>query len=426
MKNVIELLNKNEKISAWRIAQKAVRSHELFFVHSKLETVRVRDTEDTSVTVYSMHDGKMGDSTFNVYRSMTDSDIEKKIALAAKRAELVFNEPYTLPEAGKREEVIASNIGDYKPEELGQMIADAVFAADDLDGGSINALEIFIYREESLVKNSNGVDKKQTKYRVMVEAIPTFTKGSDSVEVYEIYNFTDFDKDTVTGEIRTRMREVKDRFEAKKPETPLKVNVLLRPYEIASLFEELAYDVNYASVYAHANLHSAGENLQEGGNGDKLNLTLRSVVKGCPNSSVFDADGTDLVDTKILDNGVIGGYFGARRFGEYLKVERPSGNLACMELAAGTMGDDYLGEPYLDCAFMSALQVDLYNDYIGGEIRLAYYFDGKTVRPVTGITMSAKLSEVLKDIRLTEKVGNFGTEGYHGPEKILLKNVDVL
>lgn len=426
MKNVIELLNENKNINGWRVTSKATTSHELFFVHSKLETVRARDTVDTAVTVYVDHDGKMGDSTFNLYRSMTKAEIAKKIEIAANRAKLVFNEPYTLPGSGVSEEVIASNIGEYKPEELGQMIADAVFAADDLEGGSMNALEIFIYREESTVKNSNGVDKKQTKYRVMVEAIPTFTKGSDSVEVYEIYNFTDFDKETVTEEIRTRMKEVKDRFEAKKPQTPLKVNVLLRPYEIMSLFEEIAGDVNYASVYAHANLHSVGDNLQEGGTGDKIDLTLRSVVKGCPNSAAFDSDGTDLIDTKIIDNGVIGGYFGSRRFGEYLKVDKISGNLQCLDLAAGTMGEDYLGEPYLDCAFMSALQVDLYNDYIGGEIRLAYYFDGKTVRPVTGITMSAKLSEVLKDIRLTEKVGNFGTLAYHGPEKILFKNVDVL
>ncbi len=73
---------------------------------------------------------------------------------------------------------------------------------------------------------------------------------------------------------------------------------------------------------------------------------------------------------------------------------------------------------------MSGLQLDLYNDYIGGEIRLAYYFDGEKTTPITGITMSAKLSEVLSSLRLSEKTDVSGA--YEGPVKALLRGVSVL
>ena len=426
MKNVYDLLKENTKLSGWRVAAKKTVTHELFFVHGKLETARVADTTDTKVTVYVAHDGALGDSSFSVYSSMNEAEIGKKVETAVKRAELVFNQPYSLPQAETLDGSLETNIQDADVKKLGQMIADAVFKADDLPCGSINALEIFIYKDEINVKNSEGIDKTQRGCRVMIEAIPTYTTDKESVEVYEVYNFTDFDAAAVTEEIRARMLEVKARSEAEKPKTPLVVNVVLRPYEIMQLFSDIASDLNYATAYAHANLHKEGEDIQSGGDGDKINLTMRSVVKNSPASSLFDEDGTTLNDVKIIDNGVISGLYGSKRFGEYLGVERASGNLNCLELGGGSMGEDNLGEPYIECAFMSNLQVDLYNDYIGGEIRLAYYFDGKTARPVTGISFSARLSEVLKSVRFSEKTGTFGTRAYCGPEKMLLKKVSVL
>ena len=81
-------------------------------------------------------------------------------------------------------------------------------------------------------------------------------------------------------------------------------------------------------------------------------------------------------------------------------------------------------EPYLDVVSMSGLQLDLYNDYIGGEIRLAYLHEGGKVTPVTGITMSAKLSEALASVRLSRKTDVSGR--YEGPVRLLMKGVSVL
>ena len=72
---------------------------------------------------------------------------------------------------------------------------------------------------------------------------------------------------------------------------------------------------------------------------------------------------------------------------------------------------------------MSGLQVDFFNDYIGGEIRLAYYNDGEKVLPVTGISVSGKLSQVLSCIRLSANV--IAANGYTGPDKALLYGMKV-
>lgn len=413
-------------LDGWRVSETATESYELFFVHKSLETVRATDTVTTQVTVYVDHDGKRGDSTFSVYGSMTTDDLKKKIQAAADRARLVFNEPYELPQGGTLEVSLPTNMDTADMKQLGRQIADAVFAADTVEGGSINACEIFLYRDTVRVQNSRGIDKKQHVCRVMIEAIPTFTTEKESVELYEDHRFTSFEPEKVTAEIARRMREVRDRSLAVKPRTPLTVNVLLRPQEIRSLLTDLAYDANYSAVYSHANLHKVGDDLQAGGDGDKLTFTLKAILPGCEKSSYFDGDGMALTDTCILQDGVVKSNYGSSRFGQYLGVKEISGDLPMnVSLAAGTLTEEEIqAAPYIEAASLSGLQVDLYNDYIGGEIRLAYYFDGKETRPVTGITMSAKLSDVLCHLRLT---ANTCAEGaYEGPERLMMRDVAIL
>ena len=90
----------------------------------------------------------------------------------------------------------------------------------------------------------------------------------------------------------------------------------------------------------------------------------------------------------------------------------------------GRSQEEIAKEPYFECVSLSGLPLDLYNDYIGGEIRLAYYHDGEKKVPVTGISMSGKLSEVLNTLRLAEKVAQ--KDNYQGPEKALLKNISII
>lgn len=425
MMKVKHLLEQNPHVDGWRITEKATASYELFFVHRKLETVRATDTVSTGVTVYVDHDGAKGDSSFQVYRSMTEADVAAKIDAAVKRARLVSNQPYELPEGGEVTAELPTNMKGCDMKALGAQIADAVFAADTVEGGSINACEIFLYRDTVRVVNSRGVDKTQITHRAMIEAIPTFTDEKGSVELYEDYRFTEFDPAKVTAEISEKMQEVKARAAAVKPAVPMTVNVILRPQEIHELMGELAYDLNYAAVYSHSNLHHEGDDLQADGTGDKLTVTMKAVVEGSEHSACFDDDGAALHDTRIIVNGVVKGYFGASRFGQYLGVKEPSGSLRCVQVAPGSLPQaDMKQSPCLECVSMSGLQLDLYNDYIGGEIRLAYYFDGEKTVPVTGITMSAKLSDALKQLRLSEETTVSGA--YEGPARLMIRDVAVL
>ena len=421
---MIALLKENKTVTDYRINITATESHELFFVHEKLETVRSTDTTDLKVTVFVARDGKLGDATFSVYSSYDDDTIRREIESACRKASLAANEPYELPAGETCVKEADSNFKNYKTAELAASIAEAVFAADSYDGGSINALEVFLYRDTVTVKNSRGIDKTEGRYRAMVEAIPTWNGTEESVELYECYNFTEFDAATVTAEIDTRMREVRDRCVAKAPADKLKCAVLLSAPELSELFSSLAYELTFSGAYNHTGAFSLGDEVQKNPVGDPLSVTMCGAVKGSVRSAAFDSEGTTLVDAEVIRDGRAVGYFGAARYASYLG-EKPTGNLGCLCVETGSLTDDELRRaPYFRCASMSGLQLDIYNDYIGGEVRLAYYFDGEREIPVTGISISGKLSEALSHMRLSTDKTVY--EGYLGPKLASFAGIEIV
>lgn len=420
---VIDILKNTEGLSDWRVLSTRTESTQLFFVHNSLETLRSTDTTDVKVTVYLLHDGAMGEATFSVYSSYDDERIAEEIEKARKKASIISNKPYTIPENEQGEYASASNFTNYTPVYLAGKISDACFEADDMEGGSINALEIFVYKDTVSVTNSRGINKTQVKHRAMVEAIPTFTAG-ESVELYEQYNFTEFDRDRVRDEIAVKMREVKDRYEAKSPEKKLCCPVLLGAPELESLFYNFAYNLNFSAVYQHSNAFSVGDDIQKDAKGDRFSVTMCGAVKGSVSSSAFDADGYTLTDRKIIENGRAVALFGGVRYAQYLG-EVATGNLGCISVERGSLTDyEKRAAPYFRCASMSGLQVDIYNDYIGGEVRLGYYFDGEKEIPVTGISISGKLSDAIANMRLSNEAVTY--ESYMGPKCALLGGIEIV
>ena len=421
---IIALLKENPLVADYRLNTVKTESYEMFFVHRDLETVRSTDTATRKVTVFVQKDGKLGDATFSVYASYTDEDIRREIAAACKKASLAGNEPYNLPANETLMRESDSNFKEYDTADLAAAIADAVFAADCEEGGSINALEVFLYRDTVSVKNSRGIDKTEIRYHAMVEAIPTWNGGEESVELYECYNFTEFDAPTVTEEIATRMHEVRDRLAAKVPEEKLTCPVVLGAPELSRLLSSLAHELNYAGIYNHTAAFKEGDDIQAGAVGDRLSVSVCGAVKGSVRSAAFDIDGTSLVDAQVIRDGVAVGSFGSARYASYLG-KKPTGNLGCLRVETGSASDaDLMRAPYFRCASMSGLQLDIYNDYIGGEVRLAYYFDGEKEIPVTGISISGKLSEALAHMYLSDTATVH--EGYCGPRWASFDTIEIV
>jgi len=420
MKTTIELLEKHPKVSDYKINIHQKETCELFFVKGKLETVRSTDTCDKQVTVYVDHDGCKGDSQFFIYPSTTSEQVSDLIDEAVEKALLIHNKDYSLPTAETGEYTVESNFRDYTPSDLAALISKTVFDANSVENGSLNAVEVFINKHTETVLNSRGLNKTQIRYDAMVEAIPTYNGDTMSVELYEQYNFSSLDLDALTAEIAGKMAEVKARFEAITPDFPIACEIVLNKLELAQLFGSIARNLGYGTVYSHSNLWNKGDLIQKEITGDPITITMAGEVPGSVRSAKFDDDGMSLGSIRIVENGKTVNYYGSNRYGQYLG-ETPTGNLGCICAEPGT-AEMPMG-PYLEVVSMSGLQVDFFNDYIGGEVRLAYFHDGSKTIPVTGISISGKASDVLNTIRLSRNTTIHNS--YVGPEKAILNGMKI-
>ena len=422
MIKIIEHLKNDPQVSDYKVNAHRKESYELFFVKGKLETVRCTDNTDKEVTVYVRHGEFMGDSTFFVYTSTTEQQLKELIGEAVQKALLINNPAYTLPEGQTGTYEVKSNISEEEMTDVARQVAEAVFEANSRENCALNSVEVFINRHTEQVMNSRGLDKKQVRYDAMLETIPTYNGSDRSVELYHQYNFGAMDQGRIKQEILQKLMEVQGRYEAQTPEKLCTDQVLLNIQEVATLYMEYAYDLNYGSVYSHSNLFKKGEAIQKEPAGDLLGVTMAGQAEGCVRSAQFDSDGMALGSVRLIDQGKALNYFGSNRYGQYLN-EQPTGMLSCLCADAGTLDETQLQEEYLEVVSMSGLQVDLYNDYIGGEVRLAYLHSQGEVTPVTGISISGTLSQVMESIRFSKNTGIYN--GYVGPEKALLSNMKI-
>lgn len=423
MNTIIEHLKSYNADFEYKINRTRKESYELFFVKGSLETVRNTDNCDREVTIYVNHGTYKGHSSFFVYPSTTEAELDRLIGQAIEKAALISNPDYALPAAQTGEYAIETNFTDYDAADLAAEIANTVFGANTLAVTSLNAVEVFINRITETVVNSNGLHKQQQRWTAMVEAIPTATEGGESVELYEQVNFNALDLESLGREIADKLSQAKARHDAKRLTVTGAPKVILNSQELMELFWNFADDLCYSAVYNHHSVYKKGDALQTAPEGDRLGITMAASYPGCAGSRAFDADGLALTRHRLVDDGVAVGCYGSNRFGQYLG-EEPTGVLPILTLDPGTAEEaEFVTGPYLEVVSMSGIQTDFYADYVGGEIRLAYWHDGETVTPVTGVSISGKLSDVLNHIRFSKECALFGN--YYGPKEAVIEGMNI-
>lgn len=423
MKKIIDMLKGNPKVSDWKIIESGTDSYEMFFVLDKLETVRKADTVRTDVEIYVDHDGKRGRSSISVSPAVTDEELETLVEGAIEKASLLGDPPYSIPENEKGEFVVESNLNGREKCDIAAEIANIVRDVKVSENCAVNALEIFVTDRETHIVNSRGIDKTQRRSSAMIEAIPTYNgekRASSFTKRSTLQSWTPMP----SGRRFARVSRTLWRGISRKARNQARLS---RDSERRRNSFSFRYDcrkMDMAGEYMHSTPYEIGDKLQSDPKGDKLDITLTGVIKGSPNSSYFDADGSSLVPVKVVENGVIKAFSGSSRFAQYLG-KKPTGALPCIKVEPGTTKiSEMTAKPYLECVYLSGIQVEVENDYIGGEIRLAYYFDGEKKLPVTGIFMSGKLSDVLNTVVLSEETVVY--ERYFGPRKLLVSGMDII
>lgn len=423
MKNLIEkALKLRAEISDYEIMTIDKNSFEVYYVHNKVETIRNTNGISYQAIIHVPHDGKLGVTSCLFNPSMNEEEVKEEINKSIENAKKIFNEFYSFPEKEVSSLVIHSNIDDYSNDELVDKIAKCFFEMED-DNHSINALEIFINRKKVSIINSKGLDKVETTSSVFIESIPTYTHGLDSVELYKAYTLNVIDFDKLKENVKDSLNDVKARYEAKNPTAKISANVIFRPEEIGEIFNAIMHELTYPGEYMKTASYHIGDNLQKNLVENPFTLEATNIQGGTILSS-FDHFGSAFVPTTIIKDGICVSTFGNTQYAQM--INKPcTGSLPFMRLSGGkVLVEELKKEPYLECASMSGIQVSVASNYIGGEIRLGYYYDGQKITPVSGISISGKLDEFLSSLVLSND--EIILNDYEGPSRILAKHFEII
>lgn len=419
MDRLIKLLKENNGIKDYKIINSLKHSYQLFYVKDKIEMARVSDSSSCSVTIYINKDNMTGSASFDYAEYMSEEEVKENIKEAVFNASLALNPYYEIPGPQDKPVELYSNIQEYEFKDLAEQVAEAIFSANMSDNCYSAATEIFIYKVDKHIINSRGLDNKETKYYGEVELIPTYEYLDKEVEIYHLLKFSNFDKDKITNEVNEVLALVKARFEAVDLPKDIKdINVILEGEELAQLFGDyFIQDLSYTSKFHKMNLFELDNSVTD--NKLKLNVSLTPYVEGATDSRSFDDDGISLKEVELIKDGIAVARHGNYQFGYYLGVKNPTGNFPVVKVGLGdTPALEMRKEPYIRCARFSGLQVDLTTGFVGGEVRLGFYFDGEKEIPVTGFTISGNMHELRSQLVLSKESDT--QSNYQGPKNVLL------
>ena len=410
----------NKNIDKWLIREVKTKSLEQFFVLQKLETTRSVDTTEIYVTIYKEFEENnnkyLGNYSFIINHNISIKELEQLIDEAIYASSFVKNEYYELVKADKKKSYKDKN----KPNNPFELLQDIskIFINSSNESCMFNSLELFYNETEVHLLNSEGVDYKKDVFKIMVEAIPSYKDDNFKTELYRMFTYDSINMDKIKEDSENAIRDVLLRAKAIKNNFKGKTNIILKDENVRELFFELISTIDYSSVYSKSNFNSIGEDLQKN---PKTKLTLSLIPSS--KADYFDSDGVLLKETLVVSEGKINDYYGSNRFAYYLNM-KPNGMLRKIKVKKGNKTIDKLKtKPYIEIIDLSGIQLDLYAGYIGGEVRLANYYDGNDVYPISGFSFSGNLNECINNLKLSKEKTDIN--GYVGPKYVVLKNFEI-
>ena len=428
MRDKVLAVLKKLGIDEYIINETQTRSAEMFFIKKTLDMKRIKDAREMCVTVFRPFesDGKKmkGSSQFHVYDQMTEEEIEKAVKSAYLAASYVCNPDYALQEMQKNEFVeMKSNLTGHTLEESAKIMAEALFAEDTDEKVFINSAELFVTENTVKIYSSTGVDAGYRKYKVAGEFVAQCKEPQD-VETYQNFRYDGLEAESLRKKVRRVLEITLDRARAKIAPKAGKYRVIISDSYMKEIFSYYVDRADAAYIYGEYSGYKIGDDVQarsEDGSaaqikGDRITLDL---VAETP----YSDEGTLMVDRKLMEAGVLKTYHGSVRFSRYIGSE-PTGDYRSIRVEKGSRSVEELKkEPYLHVVNFSDFQMDSFTGHFGGEIRLAYLYDGEKVTPVTGGSINGDIIELQANMFFSEDTQV--EDGYSGPLAVCFEGVPV-
>ena len=409
------------EIGAYRIVESVRESMECFFVKKDLDLKRGTDLTDYEVTVFRPFEKggekMLGSSQVNLHPGMGVEEMARVLKSAYEAAAMVCNPWYELNQ-GQKEEFKPSESGfaGRSLEESVRVMVEALFAPDVLEDVFVNSAEIFATRTLYRIVNSRGVDVGYEAYHVSGEYVIQCISPQD-VETCHQFSYREPEAEALRGEVEEALAITKARAEAVSAPEAGEYTVLLSGRNVRTLLSYYLGRSGTGMVYQEYSNYKVGALVQgEQIQGDPLTINLKA-------KDPYSFEGIPMKDRGLMEEGTLKTLHGGSRFAYYLGIE-PTGNYSSIHVPVGSRPLEELKEgKCLHIVSFSDFQMDDFSGHFGGEIRLAFLFEGGKMRPVTGGSVNGSILE--SQGRMVFSRERYRNEEYEGPFAVRIEGVKV-
>ncbi len=424
------------KAAQWRLVSGHSSRQERYYVKNDLELAREVEEVRHSLTVYV--DGNEGDkktrgeASITLQPSLSDEEIDSKIAQALFAASMSKNPWFDLPGPAEARVLLPPSGFEAMDEtSRAETCRRALFAPEkkpkDPPLARINALELFISKNSKQFINSKGARFDTEEWKGYSEFIVEAEGDSGGVELFDDIAFSEPAAARLEEATGARLVQVRDRAKAYPTPALKDLPVILRGREAEDVFAWFFDNASTEAIFTKASSFFLGMNVQQTDPAidilDPLDIWAEPIIPGLPNSCPYDGEGFPLERTQVVDKGVLKCLTGGIRYADWLGQPR-KGSFPLFSVSAGKVSLEQLrAKPCLELVKFSDFRLEQTTGDFGGEIRLAYWFDGKKRIPLTGGSISGSVAE-LRYTMVRSRERALASRSLC-PEAVLLKGVSI-
>jgi len=423
MIDTIQNLLSQIEIDHWKIIERTTDSKELFFIKKAIDMNRSKKVRFYTVTLFKDFEKEgtkyKGSATVKVSSSMNEDQIRGVLTKGALSASFVKNPYYPMVEKSEKKQAEFSS--QFSADDLMPFMSgfkDSLYNNDSDPKGGVNSAEIFINKSDIRLVTSTGIDVSFKQYRGEIELVTEWNENDASVELYNMIYFSDYCPQLIEEEAKIQIDNGRDRALAIQAGELTGINIILSTDAVKDMMNFYVEHSNARAVYEEISMAKINEVFQgDNVKGDLLSIKLNPFMVNSPDSAPYDDDGFPLSEEVIFDKGVLKKFHGSMQYTSYLDLE-PTGTIVNVEVEGGSKSyEDFKKEPYVEILAFSDFQMSNMTGDFGGEVRLAKYFDGEKVTPLTGASLSANLLKVHDEMYLSKEVTQ--RDNYIGPKALM-------
>jgi len=411
------------------IRETKTRRVESYNIKKQSEMGREIETTLISLTLFVVFDE--GDKKYrgsyntDIHPGTSADELNNIIKQGVYAAGFVKNEFYPLVSPTQSQPIKSHKL------DTSKAIADlqtAFFISDNHAAGHLSYSEFFITRNDVRIINSNGVDVSYTTHIAFMEtAVHMPTADGGEIEICEAYRFSLDDVNMAISMLQDRVAHlfiVAEKKAAAKPTPSVgDINILLSGECLSTFFSYYRDCANAQMIYQQLSTFKEGTQVQGEEGSDRITLSLDPHMEGSSHSRPYDDHGMPLKNHTIVEAGKLIKYWGDVRFASYLGIA-PTGNINNVRITGGTATEaDLRSEPYLELVSFSDFQANPVTGDFGSEIRLGFYFDGETVTPITGGSISGNMAKVQDGLRMSVQEKQYNN--YVGPATVCIRGASI-